>query len=84
MRSSKVIKVAGQKVRVHRGAKGCYFVDPEEAFYHKHGLYWTEALVKITGDPNVICHLNESGNYAKLPLYSKEFREFLDTPADPN
>ena len=81
--SSKIIAVLGKKHRVYLGAKGCYFLTKEEAFHHKHGRHWQEALTKIIGNSGTLYHLNESGNYAKLPLHNKEFREFLDTPADP-
>jgi len=83
MRPSKIIKVAGIRVRVYLGAHGCYFADPEEARQHRNGYDWAVALVMITGDPQAAYKVKMQGQYAHLPLYNKEFREFLDTPADP-
>jgi len=81
---SKIIKVAGIRVRVYLGAHGCYFADPEEARQHRNGHDWAVALVKITGDLQAAIKVKMQGNYAHLPLHNKEFREFLEVPADPS
>jgi len=83
MAPSKIIKAAGKRVRVYLGAHGCYFVDPEEARQHRNGYDWATALAMITGDPQAAYKAKMRGHYVNLPLYNKEFREFLDTPADP-
>ena len=77
---SKIITVQGKKHRVYLG-KGCYFLTEEEAFHHRHGRYWRDALTEVVGAHNY--RLSEAGAHKKLPLYSKELREFLEVPADP-
>ena len=79
----KTIVVLGKKRRVYPGAKGCYFLTKEEAFHHRHGRWWQDALAEIIGRRDASYHLSEAGNYAKLPLHNKELREFLEVPGDP-
>ena len=82
MRSSKVvfIQAISKKVRLYRGRLDCYFMDKEEAFQHRNGHDWREALFLITGNGWAPYMTHGMATY---PIYSKEFRGYLDLPADP-
>ena len=82
MRNSKVVFVLAlaKKVRLYRGRLDCYFMDKEEALQHRNGHDWRQALILITGY-GWAPYMTQA--MLHMPLHSKEFRGYLDLPADP-
>ncbi len=81
MRPSITVEAAGGKYRLYRGGHECYFMTVVEAFHHRNGHTGEEALGIILGDPVAAGRFFPHFDSPTFPIYSKEFREYLDSGA---